>query len=356
MNICIGGTIMNFETYEFKYKTYLESLSRNQSDIIRYTSVCACLESGDFDRINMINEAAMDSIKNAIKKIIEAIRGLWRKFAERANEILTTDLAYLSKYKDTIQKNAPKSKEITWYNYDLTALVTELPIFKYDDKMKNWLDSDDAKSTFFTTFLPSLNVKSNDDTKEAFEERIRGENQVEVDGKNIDIKGKLYNYCVDYKKTVEKIMKNRDNMDKAEAEINKIIGQMSTKFKEAPNTEPEDKTNLKQEEIIPTESFVHKYGKYFTEADKQTIGKASKEVSSGTTVSTNTPSLAKNTADTLNTSVATKGEYENLDKATVYFRCCGDMIAAQLTVAQEIQKNYMAIIRAHVRDYVADAN
>jgi hypothetical protein len=65
----------------------------------------------------------------------------------------------------------------------------------------------------------------------------------------------------------------------------------------------------------------------------------------------------KNTTAAVGTDLANKGsdEFNAISKNIgVYFRCCGNILAGKLTVAQAMYKDYMAIIRAHVRDYVGE--
>lgn len=375
-----GNRYMDYSTINFKYQLYLESVMRNQSDIIRYTNECVCLESGDLAAIQSINESAIDTIKAAIRKILSAIASIWKKFVERANELLTTDLAYLEKYKNIILNKPPKSKDITMYKYDHDALKIPVPQFDYNNaKLQEWLhieSSEEAEKQFASYFLGSAKVNTDLDLKEAFEQRIRGENQVEIDGKNLDMK-KLYDFCVNYKNTVKIIENDTNIIAKSEGLVNKILGDLASKIRDEdnkPSNQNDNDTNTNNKPITNNSKLAESrivysnvYGAYITEADKQVIGATKEDKSSSDNkatgnsivnngLSNKTGNLSKNIASDMN-GIADKNK-KNFDaiskNAAVFFRCCGNIVAAKQTVCQEMQKNYMAIIRAHVRDYVGE--
>ena len=375
---------MGYSTYKFKYDLFLANIAKNQSDIIKYTTECACLESGDIKGIQSINEAVMDNIKNIIQKIIAAISGIWKKFVERTNELLTTDSAYLEKYKNVILKNPPKSKEITMYQYNLDMLKQiTVPEFTYDQKMQAWLATEDAEKTFASTFMSSYKLNENADVKEAVEELIRGANEVDADGKNIDM-NKLYQYCSNYKATVELIKKDTDTIMKNQGEVNKILGQLAPKIQAADvaakkvstdNTDTKSTENNNQSiDVGPmnnlpgvkTESVVYSnvYEMYISELKIATAKDEPKNSASttgaktsGAQVNNGAKPIEKDTVSTISNDIGDKSK-EEFDKintnAPIFFKNCGNILAAKLTVCQEIQKTYMAIIRAHVRDYIGE--
>lgn len=385
---------MDYSTFKFKYQLYLESVSRNQSDILRYTSECACLESGDIAGISSINEAVMDGIKNAIQKIIAAISTIWKKFVERANELLTTDNSFLEKYKAIITGKPPKSKDITMYQYNMEALKIAVPEFTYDQKMKTWLTSEDTEGTFASTFMPTAKLKEDSDIKEAIEALVRGENEVDMDGKNLDMK-KMYEFCANYKATVELIKKDTDTILKSQGDVNKLLGQLAPKVQAAEdaknkeasakpqNPESSSTTNTTTgggnniaggdmaNQAKPAEEkheavYSNVYKTYVTELNVGAAKEPEKTASSsgantnGAKVNNgvkNNTIVSKDTIKTMGDDVANsdKEEFDSIsNNAPVFFKCCGNVLAAKLTVCHEIQKTYMTLIRAHVRDYVGE--
>lgn len=387
---------MNYSDYQFKYDLYLASTVQNQNDIIRYTSECACLEAGDLRGIQSLNESVVDGIKSAIQKIIAAIGTIWKKFVEKANELLSTDASYLEKYKSIILSKPPKSKEITMYQYNHDTLKNVIvPQFTYDEKMKKWLASDKPEDEFATTFLSATKLNENAELKEALQELFRGGDQVDVDGKNLDMK-KMYEFCANYKATVELIKKDTDTIAKSQGEVNKVIGQLAPKIDAADKAAQAQKTNNSSNgqntnnqntnngggQSIDAGSAFDKsdatatgesaysvvYGTYITEDQNIKIGGTKDEPKTATPSDASTKGaqvnngvgkgiVTKDTTAAMGNDLAAKDK-EDFDKistnAPIFFRCSGNILAAKLTVCQEIQKTYMAIIRAHVRDYVGE--
>jgi hypothetical protein len=374
---------MEYSEFKYKYQIYQESVIKNQSDIISYMTECACLESGDLASIYSINEAAMDSIKAGIQKIIAAISGIWKKFIERANELLTTDITYLNKYKDIILKKAPKSKEITMYQYNEDNLKIQIPQFNYNQDMKEWLASENPEKTFTSTFMGSVKFNENLDLKEAIEELIRGANQVDMDGKNLPM-DKMFNFCSNYKATCELIKKDTDTILKAQGDVNKLLGQLAPKTNTSTQNTSQQNTNSNATKVDG--GNITKYansvqnnneavysnvlGRYITEADKMKVGATQdNQSSSNSSGASTTGSVAdngvgkdmnvnQNTKDAIKSDLQNNtSDYDAVNKnISKYFKCCGDLLAGKLTVAQEIHKNYMILIRAHVRDYIGETD
>lgn len=339
---------MDFEMMEYQYKAYLENVSKNQTDIIRYATECVCLESNDMLGIMVLNESMMDSIMKAVKGIIAAIKGMWKKFAERMNEVLTTDIAFLEKYKN-IMKKPPVSREITMYKYNVDALRTvEVPKFVYDQKMQNWLRSEDAGNTFTSTFMNTSNIKAetSEDITDAVKTHLRGgEDEETIDGKSLDIQ-KMYIFVTEYKKIIDAITKNNETINKSEADLSKVLSTIK----------PVEKK--KDETVKENTVFSNVYNSYISES-KVKIGKASDTASDSgvsTTSTIDSTTSAKIASDMSSGVGKSEDELKAInDNASTFFKCCGSIMAAHLTIAQEAQKNYMAILRQHVRDHVADA-
>lgn len=360
------------DTREMSYKFFLAEKVLEEAKLERYINECVLISEGTntFGNIDIIHESFVDKIKAGITKFLQAIANMWHKFLESMNTLLKTDRAYLEKYKDIILKKKPIDADYNIYQYDQglpVLLKTAIPVINMST-MDQELESDEA-------FLKKHFIHLIDGAKEPYKigelarARFRGNNGQEITLNSSKLKmTDMYNYCYTYKKLQDLIEKDINNIKKVSTDILVKID------------------NLARQGEIKKESF-NLYGNreylstvyesYVTEATPGSrVENKDKEPEKNNSNNTNNngsntnnnqqgnpvqnqPHQAYNKTEKgdsnqeLNTDKTAK---ELSDKANRYLKICGDILGAKQSIAEEIYKAYMSIIKAHVRDYVGKKN
>lgn len=365
--------------HQYEFSRFAISEATNQTAILNSINEAIALESGDYAQIGAINESVVDGIKSIIKKIVDKIKELFNKFATKANQLMLSDKSWLAKYKDTITKNAFKSRGITMNTYDEKKLNDGflIPEFNFND-FKEIATADNREKAYISKYFKDLNPDN--DLKEQIIEVIQGEDEVETNFTSLD-KNAIFNFCVGYANTVEKLKKDNDTITKAQSLLEQELGKLSRELEvEQRNKEAAAKTAQSnndtndKEEGAKTESvtfYSALYESYITELtmDKKDNNKSSSGSSSAPKSTVNSGAdkmnLGSNQAkdavskygNDLNSDNETKQkELEKMrEGATTYFTLAGTIVTAKMTVAAKMYKDYMQILRAHVADYAGES-
>ena len=114
------------------------------------------LANGEYDKLYTVHEALMGDLKNGLKKIIDAIRNLVKKFIADMMGVFAPEKAYLEKYKNIILNNSlPENTEITFYGDVVNGFKRlkgnfRIPTISYNELMANGGRNDFAdENTFF---------------------------------------------------------------------------------------------------------------------------------------------------------------------------------------------------------------
>lgn len=355
--------VREFDINEF---LFYNEMADAQTRMMDYLSECVALESGNMDSLRAISEGFMDKVKAGISKIVAKIKELFKKFAERVNEVVMTNESFLAKYKDTITKNPFKDHNVTMYNYDINKLENGFQVPDYNfNEFKDIAMAEDSEAEFISKYLNGVNRNGSEDIKEMVMNAIRGEEEKEMNMTELNPVN-LYNFCANYKKNLDAIKKAEDNITRSESSI---LSELSKAANDAEKYESEqNKTGTDQgsgeskpEENKQQESAIYSsvYEGYLTELK---VDKASddKKPSGTQTVKTGGAKEVQINADVAKKDVdnyknSDNGSSENLKKlqdgAGKYFGYCGQMISAKLTLLMAVYKDYMKLLKVHVRDY-----
>lgn len=362
--------VNTLESYSSNYQLYMEQIIRQQKDMNRYIQECICLEEGNYEGLEFLNEGVLDSIKETIEKIIAKIKEFFAKLKESLDKTFKSEQKYLEEHKDIILQKQVTIDFNDYFNYDV-KLFTEkssIPKFAYEEMHNaNALESEDA---FISKYIPSFDGKGSKSFYDHAVYLLQGkEAQGTKEGKDINMKD-LYNFCYDYDKIVSGIETEQKSLMNAQAEAYKIISNKSmevAKPGETPNSDDtsEVETNTQTQESMMIYSSV--YGSFITESFIHEITTAGKGNSSSNTNTMSAAPTKPGDAESIskNQKVSTGRQDKDLSKSmngtevetlkkeiNVYFTVCSSMLNAKIYIAQKMHDEYMFVIREHIRSIV----
>ena len=304
----------------------------------------------------VLNESIGETLKGWLDKIYSAIINVWEKFLKAVNDFTTNNNKYLEKYKDIILNKKPLKATISGYTeYDTGAIKTaDVPSFD-EVKMKAAAASGD-KQDFIKAF-PEFS-KFNIDKEKSFSDNVKyclknkkEPHDIQANTLNMEI---LYNYTHNYNTEIKKDI--MDSIDKLKASNKKaylIVAKLGKGAKA--NVKIDKKTNT-------TTSTDNTETKTDTTQTASTDNNATEKQEAFNYNKTLSYYFEMDIKDDPNQEQPEKEEApkeptndedkkaENAVK--LYFTVCSELLGARLNVAQEAYKNYMRIIKWHVKKYV----
>ena len=377
-----GGTYL----YSVCYNNYIENKIKNEEALARQINQFIPINEAAYRNVRVMTEAKLsDKLKSKMQKVVQFIKNLIGKFMESMTNILLDEKEYLEKYKDIILNKRPKDSMEYSYNGDYDTAInrcinTTVPIFNYAahaEALKK--EGDGAIVNVIMNGKTGFTYDEGEDSlatqfKEYF---LATETDKQSSGKFSELNFReMYNFCYNFKK-IENITKKDINY--ITQCTNAIVNAANQQIKDNAAAKP---TQSDQPASSEEESFVFAHGKYFTE-DKTNDGqqngqggqqkegdnkpKTSDLEIKDNSKNTNAVSQMGSTTDDTHTKLsddatktnagdAASKETEN-DMITMgdkYTRVCTTLIAAKCTAVQQIAKDYMNIIRAHVRSYIGN--
>ena len=342
------------DTHNLSYQLFLAEQMSEQSELEMFINECILISEGTntLTNIDIIHESFVDKVKESIKKFLQAIANMWHKFTESMNTLLKTDRAYLEKYKDIILKKNPIDCEYTMYKYDQglpILLKSEVPVLNLNNMDTELVDDETFLRKHFATFIQGAKTPYN--IGDLARAKFRGGNGKEVNIKSTQLNmTDLYNYCYDYKKFQDLIQKDIKNIQDSAGSIIVKIDKMVREGQ------------IKNEAAALFESAQYLSTVYDTFVNEATPGTRVKPEDSNNNNNNssdkpvqNKPSQAYNKTQNIDKNQeinVEKTAKELTAKANRYLRICGEFLGAKQSIAEEIYKAYMSIIKAHVRDFV----
>lgn len=350
----------------FLEESYVIEQMSNQNKILSYATECVYLESGDIQSIMALNESVMDTVKNVIGKFIEFIKNAFNKFRGRVSELFTTDKAFIDKYKEVITKNDFKPhKLVDMWEYNPDAL-TNIKVPTYDfNKLRTNLgikSSADVKDKKFDEEL-FINTEMGDlhgkfpkitDVKDLVSAAIKGEDTRDEVYMNTLDKNKILTFCTGFDKYSASLEQDKkaleENGTKIQAELKKYEDEAS-------------KTVNANESTVWSNVYETYIIREFEEDKKNNPAMSNNSSSS----STSTPKATVQTANIQTQSDQMKAagyNSSNANEDTVkdiqfmatasenYYKYCVSISSTKLTETIAMYKDYMKILRIHVRDYI----
>ena len=358
-----GGSYM----FESLYESYIQSKIDAEDRLAFALKESMIISESDYSNIRAIQEAKLsDKIKSKWLKFVAFIKRLFAKFLESMNNILLDEKDYLDKYKDIILKKTPKEELKFSYTGDyptgINRLInTSVPLFNYATYKKELEAEDDNDSMLIKRIMPSDFTYTDAETlaeqcKGYFLAYEKGQKEGKISTlKMVD----LYNFCYNLskiKKVVDTDINRIESSTRAiETEINKQI-----------NATPKEESAILYETGGATNGAsggtTNGTGAGTTNGDGENQEDAN--TPKGVKITTVAANTMNSTSDrnkdeeqtNANTS-AEKAKEDNIDNTKItnaadkWIRVCRSIVSAKLTAYQQISKDYMEIIRAHVRSY-----
>lgn len=372
-------------TINAAYAEYLVETIKQQEEMERYISEALIISSGDNvnARLSSLNEAAGAKVKELWEKFVAFIKRVSAKFMENLNKILDTDADYLKQYEKII-KNKPFKLNVSYKDYRLDRIAsTQIPLFNYSS-LQSKLES---KSVFMHSIINDFGEKDNaDDLSGWCKAYFCNGSEEEIAIKNINMTD-LYNYCVEFKsKTIPNIKKDENNINQSASNANTLIvnsirtqeNQQQQSQTQQPQTQqgqsqPQNNTqNQTQNNQQAQHNSANLFGSNnpYSSLLNKVLGEAKIEAADApTNGAPNTPDGQKFSSNASNAT----GEAENKDTAaaatssngglteekisdiiSIYSSVCQSVFTAKLTIAHSAYKDFMQVIRAHVKMYVGD--
>ena len=350
-----------------KYNSFLIESMIEDAKLQRYINECIILTEGSEDRIErvqLLNEAISESMKNVFTKFTTFIRNIFDKFMANVNSLIKKDESFLKKYKDTIitKKVDPYTiNNMPDYNKGI-ANIQKTTVIRFDmTSMKDLSEVElqkkmipEYKEGSFKDFCNRYFLDGDTEPKDVRSDTLNMTN--------------LYNFCMDRDKVLNIVKKDQSEMIAAAKSAESAITQAASKTK--------------------TEMF--ELSKAYSVVYEAVISEADDDKPSGPTIKDDAPANTNNAPkanlklnvdktepekkDKLSDTIKNKDDKEGksdeqqakensneeLDKiqavAKMYIDAASAIFAAKLTAINKIYSEYMKIIKHHVRKATGSKN
>lgn len=313
---------------------------------------CVLIETNSYTSKNIM--ALHEDFKEAIKNFFESIPGLienaWNKFLQLFNMKYAKDAEYLKKNTEILDKEC-KLDKIAVYEYKTDMLKnSDLPNIIYDSIKDKLDDQTTAEKALFPNFVDKNEKLSFSDSVKFI---LRGspstENKPEFSGKDF---GPKLKDCAKFVEGYTEIIKNIKNDKK------KLLTQVKSFKNLVQQKQSEESTQL----AVRGESF---YSQVFDttlilEEDKYVDAEWKEVKDDKQKTVTDDKTKQEKTADNIMKSATDKvkkgsSEYITACKRTrMAIKITTQFFSAKLSIANEIYKTYMEILRAHISSYVTE--
>lgn len=339
-------------------------------------------------KLSALYEAKVgDSCKSAWNKFTDFINNLFSKFMESITKLLFSYKKYLEKYRDIILNKKFKielSAPLPGNYVDgvKRCFDTQIPQIQYDDKyMKPLKEGGDYE--VLKLIIPNHNFDEGKEMTDSLKEYFLGIDVGTIDSLDRLNRADMYNFCYNAEKieTIgKKDISNIQNTTKViEEAINKEINAANPTQESASYYTEGKLTDNKY--LVNSDGSVNKKGGGTTgDNEEKTTATATNNNSSedkkgedkvAQAGKVNTNPIASSTSDvtTNNDKLKQQGETDGKDAAknndtekaitdafNKWRTVCQAVITAKMTAQEAIAKDYMGIIRAHVRSYVGKSD
>lgn len=363
------------EVLDISYASYLAEQIVQDANLNSYLQETILISENKNNYKNMIavNEGFVDSIKNALSKVIQLFNKLWGRFLEVMTNLVNNTEGYLTKYKDIILRQPPVPEQ-QWkmYKWNEKELInTSIPDFNFMTMAPSLV----SKEAFVKKYFPTIMNKNGGNVQELALRHFRGDMDEPdtIDESSLNI-ADLYNFCLKYKTMKTYMQKDVNNVSKAANECEKKLNDVINNAKKAeaqnnsaPPTQPaggQPKNNPPTQPNQPAThesfySFVH--GTYLTEAEA--VASSSNDIKNKPKAN---PSIDKPENTVKNNTIGGSNnnnrntDVPNMDKdnaeeaikgVKVYIDVCTKVATAKMSSLQSMFKDYMDIIKSKVRYY-----
>lgn len=340
------------------YNQYLINGMLEQSRMETYIQEAIILTEGAdiHNKMHTLNEAVGGKLKEIWDKFVAFIKRIFAKFSETMNRVLDTDKGWLEKYANIITKK-PYKLTVNCRDYKVERIIQhQIPIFNYS-QLQSKLES---KGKFMNSIIQDFQESNNTDDLTGWCKAYfcnGKEEEVPLNPNMTD----LYNYCHDFKeKTLPRLNQYAANIEKsatnAQSLINSAIRDAANQQQAAAKAEsslfgvPTSYSRLLEIDIqTPTNTNT-------TSNAAPNTGAEDKKFSSNTPTGTGDGGETKDSAAATVRSNSGLTEDKVNDVIAIYTAVAGAISSSAITVAQWAYNDYMKVLKAHVKMYVADSD
>ena len=355
-NICLTEHT-NPLMYESIYKDYIfNKMVQEQSLQKMISAELIMIESTTLKtkerKLTALYEAKIsDKIKSTWNKFIDFINSLFAKFGESITNIVSSYKDYLVKYKDIILSKRFKIKLTKALPGDYNTGVNrcndvKIPVFQYNDQnMKVLLSDDDEQIVRLIIKDSSFEYDQARNLNDILKDYFLGIDKGIIDDLDKLKREDMYNFCLN----ADKIQTTQKQDMSALKSTTSVIERAITNEVNKVNTEAyviEGDQNTGSNNNNNNNNNVAKPGSVNTSPINSSLDDDYKNKHDENDYKQDGEQAAK---DGNNADNVTKA-FDNWRKV------CQSVITAKMTAQQAIAKDYMGIIRAHVRSYVGRAD
>lgn len=378
--------------YEAYYQDYISNMITNEEKLARSLNSIIPMNESAYRNVRAITEAkAGDTVKAKCNKFMDFIKNLIAKFMESLNSILLDYKDYLKKYEDIIKKKTPKAG-LTYscsgdYKIAISRCInTEVPIFDYNTYGEALQDEEGGERKVVTTIMSGktgFEYDDGGDLSSMFKSYFLATDEGPKDGKLSELNfTDMYNFCYNSSKINDIVKKDERRLENS---TNAIINAAKTKVAEKSTTTATNSVEHVETSTTeaPSESVIWRStGRYVVETNGGTGTPSGNSNSSAQSQQStdNKPATKTNLSVTNSDATSQMSSYSNdakendteenrkaagegigdtdgmdenkLNKMSdEWLRICRIIFAAKITAVENIAKDYMTIIRAHVRSY-----
>lgn len=357
--------------YSSLYESYIQTKIDAEAKLAKALKESKVISESQYNNIVAINEAKItEKIKARWLKFVAFIKGIAAKFMESITNAVYSEKDYLDKYKEIILRREPKSDAEYSYtgNYEegiKRMINTTVPLFDYD-KYEKELNAESDKDLIekIMSGKSGFDYDETESPEEMFKSYFLALDEGTQEGKMSDLNmTDIFNFCYNISQC-ERMVKN--DLNKIESstnniknEINKIVNDNKSNQTSTTNTTTTNTGNGNQGDNTGSTNE----SAYFTEADGDD---KAKDPAKGSDLKISTVAAKKmgsteDASDDDKKDAANRGAEavkDNDDATNVinkaaerWIRVCKAIVSAKLTAYERIAKDYMQLIRYHVRSY-----
>lgn len=366
---------------ELNYSLFL--CNRVKDDILNEAIVMECVLKSQGERntqtMRIVNEGFADKAKALLLKIANKIGTIWKKFLESMDRTFKNTNGYLMKYKDIIlRKKFDESATLTMYDYETgMEKMKRAKVDKFNyETMKDKLESEEK----FQSNLPWANFSSTVD-KNKFEDKLKslfrgGEKEKTFKGSDLNMSN-IFDYCINYKNLKKELQSDIDIISESTKEALALIETIEEELEEKESKEEKNESGIYTDTFY---SFINELDITSDTKDGDSVSSVDKKLPSGEIRKDDAKSFAgsnKNISDEeddaakkreesnkkhIETDMTKEDKDENgkdkeraqkikeiQDRIQVYDTVCGKVLAVKQTICEEIFREYMSIIKYHVK-------
>lgn len=317
-------------------------------------------------KLSMLYESKMgDTIKSKWNKFIDFINNLFAKFGESISNIALSYKNYLVKYRDIILNKAFKIKLTQALPGDYNTGVDRcnkvvIPVFQYSDQnMKTLLSEDDEQIVKMIIKDSELEYDQAKNLNDILKDYFLGIDKGIVDNLDNLNRSDMYNFCLNADKIQSTQKKDMNALKSTTSVIERAITNEVNKVNKEAYV-MENKSNQPKPNSTATasgQSTDHNNNNQNKEAGKDNVAKAGSVNTSpiNSSLDDNYKGTTKEDDYKQDGQQAANDGQDAGDIAKAFDawrKVCQAVISAKMTAQQAILKDYMGIIRAHVRSYV----